>query len=321
MDEGTDDDNDPISRLSSIVEFLEGFGFSGREKPTVESREDWQSLVSNIEELSEIVPISPPGVEVTQPVYNLNLNYCIILANASSVVGNYDLALEFYQRGIKICQEDSNLMETLGYLNAEISGIYSAKEEHVGAAHHARKAEEIRKNILEEKRAKEISDRKKEAAAAQQERERKERELAAERLAKAKEESRKERERQISEKEELERKEAALPPMLKKWTKLSEQADDSVDKVVDIYSGTAFLLAIVALIGLVSFLTSDDQLYGFLSIQTFCSAVFAYFSLTYFFHMWKNISINTTLSREIQYERYMLENSQEDASSDENSVW
>ena len=41
MDKVTDDDNDPISRLSSIVEFLEGFGFSGREKPTVESREDW----------------------------------------------------------------------------------------------------------------------------------------------------------------------------------------------------------------------------------------------------------------------------------------
>ena len=303
MKEENSDDNNPLSRLSSIAEFLEGLGFIGREKRTLwNSKKDWQSLVTKIDELGEIVTIHSRTDPIQEPLYIIDLKYCIVIGNASSVAGNYELASEFYNKGIQICQEDADLKETLGYLNSQLSLALTSNEEHIEAAIIAKRAEKIRKNVLAEK----------EAARVERERKIAEKEADAlhkKRLAREKKKARVERERKIAEKKVV-RKAIPYSSIKRKWSILSEESAESVDTVSDIYSGTKILLTIVILGSLLALLSSDLKNYQ--AFNVFCSAIFAYISLVYFFHMWKNISINTRLLNEIHYERYKLEISEND---------
>ena len=289
MKEENGDDNDPISRISSIAEFLEGLGFIGREKRALwNSKKDWQSLVTKIDELGEIVTIHPRTDPIQEPLYIIDLKYCIVFGNASSVAGNYELASEFYNRGIQICQEDADLKETLGYLNSQMSLTLTSNEEHVEAAIFAKRAEKIRKNVLAEKEAARVE---------------------SERKIAEKEAARVESERKIAEKKVV-RKAIPYSSIKRKWSILSEESAESVDTVSDIYSGTKILLTIVILGSLLALLSSDLKNYQ--AFDVFCSAIFAYISLVYFFHMWKDISNNTRLLNEIHYERYKLEISEND---------
>ena len=304
MGSGESSDSDH-ERLSSLVDFFEGLGFVGRKKPVIKSIEDWEPFYGAIEELEMI---SNSGVLNGDSDYDLDLRCCQTFANASLIAGNNELALEFLGRAIEISEGDSGLEETLGYLYMEISAVFSSNEEYAKSKDYARKSEEIRKKILNEeiaeREAKEIAERERRLA--------EDRRIAADRLAKAKEEARVERERRLAEDTEVGRKEDSSTSAMRKWNKGMDEAEGSVERVLDIYNGTTFLLAIIAILGLFGVVLSDSSLESMFSIQIFCSAIFSYFSLTYFFHMWKNISINTSLSSRIQYERYALEISEEE---------
>ena len=312
MGSGESSDSDH-ERLSSLVDFFEGLGFVGRKKPVIKSIEDWEPFYGAIEELEMI---SNSGVLNGDSDYDLDLRCCQTFANASLIAGNNELALEFLGRAIEISEGDSGLEETLGYLYMEISAVFSSNEEYAKSKDYARKSEEIRKKILNEeiaeREAKEIAEREAKEIAERERRLAEDRRIAADRLAKAKEEARVERERRLAEDTEVGRKEDSSTSAMRKWNKGMDEAEGSVERVLDIYNGTTFLLAIIAILGLFGVVLSDSSLESMFSIQIFCSAIFSYFSLTYFFHMWKNISINTSLSSRIQYERYALEISEEE---------
>ena len=314
MGSGESGDSD-YERLSSLADFFEGLGFVGRKKPVIKSIEDWEPFYEAIEELEMI---SNTGVLNGDSDYDLDLRCCQTFANASLVAGNNELALFLLARAIEISEGDSGLEETLGYLYMEISGVFSSNEEYAKSKDYARKSEEIRKKILKEEIEKEIAEQERRLAEreakeiAEQERLAEDRRIAADRLAKAKEEARVERERRLAEDTEVGRKENSSKSALRKWSKGMDEAEGSVERVLDIYNGTTFLLAIIAILGLFGVVLSESPLESMFSIQIFCSAIFSYFSLTYFFHMWKNISINTSLSSRIQYERYALEISEEE---------
>ena len=315
MGSGESGDSD-YERLSSLADFFEGLGFVGRKKPVIKSIEDWEPFYEAIEELETI---SNTGVLNGDSDYDLDLRCCQTFANASLVAGNNELALFLLARAIEISEGDSGLEETLGYLYMEISGVFSSNEEYAKSKDYARKSEEIRKKILNEEIAKEIAEREAKEIAerevkeiARERRLAEDRRIAADRLAMAKEEARVERERRLAEDTEVGRKEDSSTSAMRIWNKGMDEAEGSVERVLGIYNGTTFLLAIIAILGLFGVVLSDSSLESMFSIQIFCSAIFSYFSLTYFFHMWKNISINTTLSTRIQYERYALEISEEE---------
>ena len=307
MGSGESSDSDH-ERLSSLVDFFEGLGFVGRKKPVIKSIEDWEPFYGAIEELEMI---SNSGVLNGDSDYDLDLRCCQTFANASLVAGNNELALFLLARAIEISEGDSGLEETLGYLYMEISGVFSSNEEYAKSKDYARKSEEIRKKILNEEIAKEIAEREAKEIARER-RLAEDRRIAADRLAMAKEEARVERERRLAEDTEVGRKEDSSTSAMRIWNKGMDEAEGSVERVLGIYNGTTFLLAIIAILGLFGVVLSESPLESMFSIQIFCSAIFSYFSLTYFFHMWKNISINTSLSSRIQYERYALEISEEE---------
>lgn len=307
MGSGESGDSD-YERLSSLADFFEGLGFVGRKKPVIKSIEDWEPFYEAIEELETI---SNTGVLNGDSDYDLDLRCCQTFANASLVAGNNELALFLLARAIEISEGDSGLEETLGYLYMEISAVFSSNEEYAKSKDYARKSEEIRKKILNEEIAKEIAEREAKEIA-EQERLAEDRRIAADRLAMAKEEARVERERRLAEDTEVGRKEDSSTSAMRIWNKGMDEAEGSVERVLGIYNGTTFLLAIIAILGLFGVVLSESPLESMFSIQIFCSAIFSYFSLTYFFHMWKNISINTSLSSRIQYERYALEISEEE---------
>ena len=307
MGSGESGDSD-YERLSSLADFFEGLGFVGRKKPVIKSIEDWEPFYGAIEELEMI---SNSGVLNGDSDYDLDLRCCQTFANASLVAGNNELALFLLARAIEISEGDSGLEETLGYLYMEISGVFSSNEEYAKSKDYARKSEEIRKKILNEEIAKEIAEREAKEIARER-RLAEDRRIAADRLAMAKEEARVERERRLAEDTEVGRKEDSSTSAMRIWNKGMDEAEGSVERVLGIYNGTTFLLAIIAILGLFGVVLSESPLESMFSIQIFCSAIFSYFSLTYFFHMWKNISINTSLSSRIQYERYALEISEEE---------
>ena len=79
----------------------------------------------------------------------------------------------------------------------------------------------------------------------------------------------------------------------KKYLKESEESRESV---LYIYLGTCLLLLVVGIIGVV------EQ-----SITIILSSIFSYFSLSYFYQMWNNLSINTSFSNIIEIDRLLKE--------------
>tara|TARA_B000000475_G_C15945613_1_gene426587 strand:- start:612 stop:1121 length:510 start_codon:yes stop_codon:yes gene_type:complete len=79
----------------------------------------------------------------------------------------------------------------------------------------------------------------------------------------------------------------------KKYLKESKESRESV---LNIYLGTCLLLLVVGIIGVV------EQ-----SITIILSSIFSYFSLSYFYQMWNNLSINTSFSNIIEIDRLLKE--------------
>tara|TARA_B100001123_G_C14920161_1_gene871435 strand:- start:178 stop:618 length:441 start_codon:yes stop_codon:yes gene_type:complete len=127
----------------------------------------------------------------------------------------------------------------------------------------------------------------------------------AERLAQAKEEARMERERGV----------AAEEDVTGVWLNQMKKSFESEGRVDQIYSGFISLVAISGLLGILVFLggsNAGDEILAGVGCYSFCNAVIVYFSVTYFYHMWKNISINTSLSNQIQFARYVSESKEEE---------
>ena len=79
----------------------------------------------------------------------------------------------------------------------------------------------------------------------------------------------------------------------KKYLKESKESRESV---LSIYLFTCFLLLIIGMIGVAQ-----------QSIIIILSSIFSYFSLSYFYQMWNNLSINTSFSNIIEIDRLLKE--------------
>ena len=79
----------------------------------------------------------------------------------------------------------------------------------------------------------------------------------------------------------------------KKYLKESKESRESV---LSIYLGTCFFLLVIGMFGVV------EQ-----NIIIILSSIFSYFSLSYFYQMWNNLSINTSFSNIIEIDRLLKE--------------
>ena len=101
---------------------------------------------------------------------------------------------------------------------------------------------------------------------------------------------------QESRKKNSDEKKEILSLTINDTKKYLKESKESRESVLNIYLGTCLLLLVVGIIGVV------EQ-----SITIILSSIFSYFSLSYFYQMWNNLSINTSFSNIIEIDRLLKE--------------